>query len=127
MNEDNAPVTCMRCNAVVADPYETGFLCASCKAVDQAPRDGWRSWVPPSAVPGAIAAAVGFSFSMSYFVNGRGLDIVAFVCGVIAIASGVLGVGQSLRARSPSYRGALAVVALGLFHVVWRSALLTLL
>ena len=83
--------------------------------------------MPSAAIPGVIACGVGFVFSLSYFHDGRGLDIVALVCGAIAVASGIAGTVQGVRSKSRKYLAALAVVTVGLFHLVWRSAVLTLL
>lgn len=123
--ESTAVVSCVHCGATVADPNETGALCSACKEDQAILRRGWRKYVPPLAAPGAIAVVAGLCFHITLAVNGREVDLVALPCGLIAVVSGWAGAAQARRERSRTFVAAVAVIAIGLYLVVWRSGVLT--
>lgn len=116
--------TCATCGASVEDPMQTGMICARCYEEQHRPvESGWRAYVPAVAVPGAIAAAVGAVFSLSFTVGLRTLDVVALPCALIALASGGAGTVSALRGTRTKLAGAAVVVLAGLYLLV-RSGVL---
>lgn len=105
--------SCTSCGSPIANTQVTGIFCDTCHAQQVGGSSGWKQHLQGPAAVGI--AAGGLPFVISFMINN--LNVVALVCGAVAVLAGLAALPGALKAPSDQKGAcvglALAALALG--------------